>query len=163
MIKILKSLINLKVILGGIIFAIVIFGVFLAILWSSKGENYTSVPATAILKVIDPPTPTPLAPTATPTMTTSPASEQQTPVPAGNLSIGEYVQISGTGGDGLRLHESANLSSTARYIALEAEVFIIKEGPQEADGYTWYLLQDPYTENAAGWGVSNYLAIVNNP
>jgi hypothetical protein len=163
MLKMLKSWINLKVIFGGIIFALCVFGVLLGILWFSKNENYTPVPATAILKIIEAPTPTPLAPTSAPTIESTPASAEQTPAPAGNLSVGEYVQISGTGGDGLRLHESASVSSTVRYIALEAEVFTIQDGPVEADGYIWWLLQDPYTENAAGWGVSNYLAVIQNP
>jgi hypothetical protein len=163
MFRILKSWLNLRVIFGGIIFAVCVFAVLLAILWSSRNENYTAVPATAILKIIDAPTQTPIVPTPAPTGVNTPAALDQTPAPPANIIVGEYVQISGTGGDGLRLHESASVSSTVKYIALEAEVFTVKDGPVDADGYTWWLLQDPYTENAAGWGVSNYLAVVQNP
>ena len=77
--------------------------------------------------------------------------------------IGDYVQVSGTGGDGLRLHQEAGVSSDVRYIAIEAQLFLVIDGPIVADGYTWWRLQDPYTDNTVGWGVGNYLVIVNNP
>jgi hypothetical protein len=100
---------------------------------------------------------------STPTQIEKPTSSQQAPPPSGDIVIGDYVQVSGTGGDGLRLHNSAGVSSEVRYIAIEAEVFIVKDGPIDVDGYLWWLLQDPYTDNAVGWGVGNYLVIVQNP
>jgi hypothetical protein len=158
--KSVRSLFNFKVILSGVFFAIVVFAFFVAMLWSAKANELVMVPATAILKVIEAPTATPVAPQPPATTATTPGQE---PAPAANISIGNYVQVSGTGGDGLRLHDSASVSSKAQYIALEAEVFIVKDGPVEADGYIWWYLQDPYTSEAAGWGVANYLIVVQNP
>lgn len=163
MVRSVKSWLNLRVIFGGVLFAICIFAVLIGVLWLSKAKNNTGLPATAILSVIEPPTATPPLATKTQTPVSTPQSSQQAPPPGEDISKGDYVQVSGTGGDGLRLHESAGVSSAVKYIALEAEVFIVKDGPVDMDGYTWWMLQDPYTENAAGWGASNYLVVVQNP
>ena len=82
---------------------------------------------------------------------------------AGPIAIGDFVQVSGTGGDGLRVHASANVSSEVRYVAIESEVFQVKDGPKEGDGYTWWQLEDPYNKTVVGWGVSLYLNAVQNP
>lgn len=163
MLKTIRNLFNLKVIIGAIIFAAGVFAVLVIILWSAKAKGITQVPATAILHVIEAPTQTPPAPNATQTPVTTPTASEQVPQPSGDISIGDYVQVSGTAGDGLRLHMEAGVSSEVRYIAIESEVFQVKDGPIVADGYTWWRLQDPYTENAVGWGVGNYLVIVQNP
>lgn len=75
------------------------------------------------------------------------------------------MQISGTGGDGLRLRTGAGLDNEVGFLGLEAEVFQIIDGPQEADGYTWWLLEAPYDEGQQrrGWAVANYLASIQNP
>jgi hypothetical protein len=159
----LRNLLNFKVILGAIIFALGVFAVLVFVLWSAKAKSITPVPATAILHIIEAATETPIAPIASQTPVVTPTSSQPEPPPSSNIAIGDYVQVSGTGGDGLRLHKEAGVSSEVRYIALESEVFLVKDGPIDMDGYIWWLLQDPYTDNAAGWGVGNYLAIVQNP
>jgi hypothetical protein len=163
MFKILRNLLNIKVIFGTIVFVIGVFAVLVAVLWSAKAKNYPQVPATAIFHIIDAPTETSIAPIATPTQVQTPTSSQQVPPPSADIAIGDYVQVSGTGGDGLRLHTEAGVSSKVVYIAIDAEVFLVKDGPVDTDGYIWWLLQDPYTENAVGWGVGNYLVIVQNP
>jgi hypothetical protein len=163
MLKNLKSLFNIKVILGGIIFAMGIFVVFVVILWSAKGNDAVQTPATAILNIIKAPTGTSIAPAQTPTAVTTQSSSQQSPPPGGDIALGDYVQVSGTGGDGLRLHKSAGVASEVQYVAIDTEVFTVKDGPIEADGFVWWLLQDPYTANARGWGVSNYLVVIKNP
>jgi hypothetical protein len=163
MIRILKLFLNFKIILAAIFFALIVFSVLVVLLWSSRGNMGLQIPATAMLSVIKAPTETPIAPVFTPTPITTPTPTQQEPVQGGNIAIGNYVQVSGTGGEGLRLHQNASISSDVRYIAIEAEVFVVKDGPVDADGYTWWLLQDPYSEDAAGWGAANYLVVVQNP
>ena len=163
MFRSLRQWLSFKVILGAILFAICVFGVLLGVLWSAKGRNSSNTPATAILSIIEAPTITPVAPITTPTPTPDPTSAQNVPMPSGDILVGDYVQVTGTGGDGLRVHATAGLTSKVQYIAIDTEVFLVRDGPIDADGYTWWLLQDPYTENAVGWGVANYLAIVSNP
>jgi hypothetical protein len=163
MVKLLRNLLNFKVIFGAIIFAVGVFAVLVGILWSAKAKSISQVPATAILNIIEAPTETPLAPITTPTPVQTPSPSQQVPLASGDITVGDYVQVSGTGGNGLRLHKTAGVSSEVDYVAFEAEVFLVIDGPLDADGYVWWLLKDPYTDNAVGWGAANYLAVVQNP
>ena len=84
------------------------------------------------------------------------------PLP-GELNIGNYVQIIGTQGDGLRLREEPGLGNTVLTLVSDAEVFKVLDGPQTADGHIWWYLSDPYNENRRGWAVANYLALIQNP
>jgi hypothetical protein len=109
---------------------------------------------TAIITLILAPTstqtlPANLFPTATPTAQS---------VVIGGIGKGLYVQISGTGGDGLRLRSSASISSDVRFIGYESEVFLVTDGPQNADGYVWWYLTAPYDESRSGWAAATYLA-----
>lgn len=149
--------------LGAIIFAVCVISALLLLLWSAKAKTIAQAPATAILNIIEAPTETPPLPMATATSTPEPTSSQQLPTPGGEIRLGDYVQVSGTGGDGLRLHAAAGVTSEVRYLAIDSEVFVVKEGPIDADGYVWWLLEDPYTEGSVGWGVANYLAVMKNP
>jgi hypothetical protein len=72
-------------------------------------------------------------------------------------SIGELVEIYGTKGDGLRLRNAPGLSSTINVLALENEVFEIRGGPEEADGYIWWFLINPYDSTIQGWSVGTFL------
>ncbi|HZD55175.1 MAG TPA: hypothetical protein VE136_00510, partial [Anaerolineales bacterium] len=83
--------------------------------------------------------------------------------PSGEVAIGAYVQITGTGGDGLRLRTGPGLSNEVRFLGLESEVFEVRDGPQEADGYTWWYLVAPFDETRNGWAVSGFLSVVQNP
>jgi hypothetical protein len=85
------------------------------------------------------------------------------PPPPGNLSVGAYVQVTGTGGDGLRLRSEPGLDSDVRMLGLEGEVFVVQEGPQDADDYTWWYLVGPFDETRRGWAVANFLQVVQNP
>jgi hypothetical protein len=163
MFRFLRNLFTIKVVIGAMIFGIGVFAVLLGILWSARANENSAIPATAILKIIEAPTQTPLISNPTETPTPTPASADQTPLPSTDIAIGSYVQVSGTGGDGLRLHDTAGVSSKVNYVAIESELFIVKDGPVETDGYIWWLLQDPYTDRATGWGVANYLVVAQNP
>jgi len=140
-----------------------VFTVLLGLLWSAKAKTIVEIPATALLNIIEAPTETLPAPIKSLTPTLDASSSPQVPVRVAEINLGDYVQVSGTGGDGLRLHATAGVSGEVRYIAIDTEVFLVKEGPIDADGYVWWLLQDPYTNNSVGWGVENYLNVVENP
>jgi hypothetical protein len=83
--------------------------------------------------------------------------------PAGEISIGAYVQILDTGGAGLRLRSEPSLNGQVLLLGSEAEVFEVKDGPVEMDGYTWWYLVGPFDETRRGWAVANYLNLVQNP
>jgi hypothetical protein len=85
------------------------------------------------------------------------------PPAAGDIVIGDYVQVTGTGGDGVRLRSDPGLNGTILFLGLEAEVFQVSDGPRQVDGYTWWFLVAPYDNSVRGWAVANYLAEVQNP
>jgi len=116
--------------------------------------------APADLTMIPAPTSTP--PPA-PTLTPDPLQVGTPTAPAGTIAVGVYVQITGTGGDGLRLRSAPGLTGELLFLGEDAEVFLVRDGPQEANGYTWWRLVAPYDESRAGWAASNFLSVVPPP
>ena len=119
------------------------------------------------------PTVTPVFVVITPARTPSSAPDTPTPdavghrptptfppPPAGSLiKVDAYVHVVNTGG-GLRLRYEPGLLSEVNYLAVDYEVFVVKEGPREADGMTWWFLVAQADERRNGWGASNYLQVV---
>ncbi len=99
--------------------------------------------------------------TLSPTLTPTPAGT--TTPPEGQMGIGAYVQITGTEGAGLRIRSAPGLNSDTVFRGEEAETFQIKDGPQQADGYTWWYLVAPYDDTRAGWAAADFLAVVPSP
>ncbi len=159
----LKLMINPWVILGALAFAGVLFGMTLLLLWITRPAAAKTVTTTPIVMVIAAPTPTILAPTAPPTQAPTPTSVLPPAPAAGVISTGSYVQIKGTGGDGLRVRSDPNLTAKTVFVAIEDEVFEVKDGPQQSDGYTWWFLVAPYDHKYQGWAVSNYLLAIQKP
>jgi hypothetical protein len=79
------------------------------------------------------------------------------------IAIGSYVQVTGTGTVGLRMHEDASLDSDTQFLGMDTEVFKVSDGPRQADGYTWWYLVAPYDPARHGWAVANYLSAIANP
>jgi hypothetical protein len=118
---------------------------------------------TAVVNIIFAPTPTALVlitpdPTATPTV--PPSGSLSTPGSNAQIKVGDYVQISGTGGDGLRVRSGAGTGNAPLFLGMESEVFQVIGGPQNADGITWWNLAAPYDDTRKGWAASNYLTVV---
>jgi hypothetical protein len=105
------------------------------------------------------------APTHTPAATLPPtAAPHATPnFDPNSIHIDGYVQISGTGVDGLRIRSAPGLNSNTVFRGEESETFLVKDGPQEADGYTWWFLAASYDETRAGWAAADFLAVVPSP
>jgi hypothetical protein len=158
-----RNIFNIRIILGAILFAMIVFALFLGILWTARGKTNPQAPATALFSIIEAPTGTPTTPAIAPTPTLNPNSTREAVLPGIAINIGDFVQVSGTGGDGLRLHLTPGVSGDVDYVAIDSEVFIIKDGPVDSDGYYWWLLRDPYSEKTLGWGVADYLSVVQNP
>ena len=155
----LSDFINRWVILGSIVFAALLIVLTLILIgWTRPrvAPDVGFVPA--YLTMIPAPTHTPNAP---PTPTFDP-NTTPTLVP-GTIGIGGYVQISGTGGQGLRIRSTAGLNGDTVFRGEEAEVFIVKDGPQVADGHTWWYLVAPYDETRAGWAAADFLVVVPSP
>jgi hypothetical protein len=150
---------NPWVIFGSLFFGVALLvSTFLLLVLTRPSPVTAGLPPTAVITVIAVPTATPLLPTLTPQGPETPTpTEGPLPEP-GDVSLGSFVQIAGTGGDGLRLRVEPGLDSQVRLLGLETEVFQVTDGPQEVDGFTWWYLVAPFDETRNGWAVSNYLA-----
>jgi len=102
------------------------------------------------------------APTLTLKSVNTPITSIQTPtiinqLPEGVIGIGAYVQVGGTEGAGLRMRLEPGLSGTINFTALDAEVFLVIDGPEKADGYDWWHLEAPYDQTRNGWSAGAFL------
>lgn len=118
-------------------------------------------PASAALTIIPAPTGTPrtLPPTLTPVSPTP--TVPPTPGP-GEFGLGVYVQVD-TGGDALRVRAEPGLDSPPLFLAFDAEVFLIADGPTQADGYTWWYLTASYDAARSGWAAQDFLTVIPSP
>lgn len=119
-------------------------------------------PPEVALTVIPAPTSTAQPPSPMPPPTST-ATRTLSPLLPDEMGIGSYVQIVGTEGTGLNIRDNPGLSTTIEFLGYDAEVFIVRDGPQEADGFTWWYLVTPVDESRAGWAAADYLSIVANP
>ena len=161
--NLLRWFFNPWVIGGAIFFAVTLLIASFALVWFTRPIQVSAGPSTAIVNVIRVPTDTPVPATPTPAPALTPSPAVPPSPPAGEISVEAFVQITGTGGDGLRLRADPSLEGEIKFLALESEVFQVKEGPREEGGYSWWFLVAPYDENVRGWAVSNFLTIVQNP
>lgn len=156
----LKPYLNRWVIFGSIGLAGVLLIVTLIIIgWTSPRFTPDVGFAPADLTMIP-------APTHTPAATTVPTFDPNLVTPtleANTVGIGGYVQITGTEGEGLRIRSAPGLNGETVFRGEEAEVFVVKDGPQSADGYTWWYLVAPYDDTRAGWAAADFLAVVPPP
>ncbi len=116
----------------------------------------------AALTVIPAPTSTP---SPAPTATVNPFADvvlTSTPRP-GEIRVGGYVQVSGTEGEGLRIRAAPGLDATPLFLGFDSEVFQVRDGPQMADGYTWWYLVAIYGEARAGWAAADFLEAIPSP
>lgn len=133
--------------------AIAIYRFFPAQTVESPGEGLTWIQGPTN-------TPVPATPTLFPTSTATATFE---PLASGEMGIGSYVQIVGTEGTGLNIRNAPGLTATIQFLGYDSEVFEIRDGPREADGFTWWFLVTPVDDSRAGWAAANYLALVANP
>lgn len=119
-------------------------------------------PPEAALTLIPGPTSTaqPPSPVPAPTSTVTPTL---IPLQPNEMGVGSYVQIVGTEGTGLNIRDNPGLTTNIEFLGYDSEVFIVRDGPMEADGFTWWYLVTPVDESRAGWAAADYLSVVANP
>ena len=159
----MKNILTGKVIVAGMVIAAILFcGSILYILISRPADPEDgSGPAAAVLTIIPAPTGTPR--TLPPTLTSIPPTSTLPPTPGlGEFGIGIYVQVD-TGGEALRIRSEPGLSYDPLFLAFDAEVFLITEGPRQADGYSWWYLTASYDDARSGWAVQDFLTIIPSP
>lgn len=146
--KVLLTAVGLAVVLG----AAGVYAMFVYLPASTVEDR------AAALTWIPGPTNTP-APTATlvPTSTPTPSFE---PPASGQMGVGAYVQIVGTEGRGLNIRNAPGLSTNVQFLAYDAEVFVVRDGPREVDGLIWWYIVTPVDAARAGWAAGTYLEVV---
>ena len=154
----IKSIINIWVLLfaGIIAVSLVVFLLFVG--WNMPPENEAASPIMINITKINLTTITPL--------TLSNEMMQATEEPdsvdgSGEIMIGSVVQIHNTEGAGLRLRSEASISGRIQFLGEEQELFEVRDGPSESDGYIWWYLESPYDETRSGWAASDYLMIIS--
>jgi hypothetical protein len=153
-----RSLLSCWTILGALAVAgCLLVSTLIIIGWTTPRLSPDVGFAPADVTLIPPPTHTP---NVTPTPTLDP---NQTPRPRRHDQHWRIVQISGTGGDGLRIRRSPGLNTETAFRGEEAEVFSVLEGPQDADGHVWWYVVAHYDETRAGWAAADFLAVVPPP
>jgi hypothetical protein len=160
----IKQVFNSKVFVASLVIASVLLCASLAYILIARpaASGRTLAPALSALTVIPAPTSTPR--TLPPTLTPIPPTGEPTPTPApGQFAVGIYVQISGTGGDGLRIRSDPGLNAAQLFLGYDSEVFLVTKGPEQADGYTWWYLTASYDAARAGWAAQNYLTVIPSP
>ena len=113
------------------------------------------------------PTPSPAIvapPSSTPAQSAADdAPAGATPTASSDVVIGGYVQIAGTGGDGLSLRSGPGGNYARLAVASEGSIFIVLEGPTTAGGAPWWRIRDPENEEQIWWAIGNYLEPVEHP
>jgi hypothetical protein len=117
-------------------------------------SELTIIPAPSSTSRPLPPTLTPIPPTPLPSPTPAP----------GQIAVGVYVEPV-TGGEGLRVHTQPRLNADLAFpgVAFDSEVFLVTNGPEQADGYTWWYLTASYDTTRAGWAVQDFLKAIPSP
>ena len=153
-----RELVNKWVILGALAFAgllLLITAVAIGLTSARRNSEVGFVPAN--VTVIPAPTGTSGAP---PTPTIDPFASPTSPA---GIAIGNYVQITGTEGQGLRIRAEPGLGGEFQFLAYDSEVFVIQDGPREVDGYVWWYLVAPYDETRVGWAAADFLTYIPEP
>lgn len=155
----LRPFLNRSVVIGALIVAgILILTTLILIGWTSPRFSPEVGFAPADLTMIPAPTHTPAA-TAIPT-----ADPFASPiVDPSAINIGGYVQIIEVGTDGLRIRSAPGLTTETVFLGEESEVFLVRDGPQGADGHDWWYIVAPYDDTRAGWAAAEFLAVVPAP
>ena len=147
---------GLGVVLGtASLFALIVLGYF------TRQAQVSIPPATPILILLN--APTAIKTIKPPTETAEPANTSTptlSPEASDSLSLGRLVEVYGTEGDGLRMRDTVGLDSKIVFLAVESEVFELRDGPVQKDGYEWWFLVNPYNLDKTGWAVSTYLRAI---
>jgi hypothetical protein len=153
-----RDLFNKWVIFGALALAgilLLITAISIGLTSATRGPDVGFAPAD--LTVIPAPTGTSSAP---PTPTIDPFATATSPA---GVAIGNYVQITGTEGQGLRIRSAPGLDGEFQFLAYDSEVFVVQDGPREVDGYVWWYLSAPYDESRVGWAAADFLSYVPAP
>lgn len=92
---------------------------------------------------------------------TVPSINMPSPTPltsvTNGIGIGVRVQVNGTGTVGLSIRSDASTQADRRSIAQEGTIFLVTDGPKDAEGLVWWFIKDEVDPNIIGWAAADYL------
>jgi hypothetical protein len=156
-----SPIVNIRVVLGALGIAGFLIVITLITIGLTKSDSTRELGfAPADLTIIPAPSATP---NVTPSLTPDPLLVGTPTLAPDVIGVGGYVQIAGTDGEGLRLRADPGLNGASIFLGYDEEVFEVRDGPQEADGYVWWYLVAPYDETRAGWAAADFLEAIPSP
>jgi hypothetical protein len=116
--------------------------------------NPFTPPAQPTVEII--PTVTIALPTLAPFPTVTPIPKP-TPTPSvpTKITVGGYVKVVGAEADQLSYRSGPGLNYARLTIVKDGTILEVLEGPEEADGYTWWRLKDE--DGFVGWAADKWL------
>jgi hypothetical protein len=109
----------------------------------------------------------PTATSALPTPVTLPTATRtprptSTPTPSlpPEIGVGVYVKVVNTEADGLRFRYGPGMNTATKKLIEDGVILKVLDGPEEADGLTWWRLEDPAEEDEdlkIGWAADEWL------
>ena len=131
-----------------VVILLLILAVFIT-LW-----NPFTPPTQPTVEII--PTVTPALPTVAPLPTATP-TPKPTPTPSvpTEIKVGVYVKVIGAEADALSYRSGPGLNYARLTIVKDGTILEVLEGPEEADGYTWWRLEDE--DGFIGWAADDWL------
>jgi hypothetical protein len=97
-----------------------------------------------------------------PTLTASPPLPTIPPtltLPPGDFAIGNIVTVIGVGDSSLNVRSSPGTGATVKFRAKDGDVFVLKDGPQQASGDEWWFIQDQNDTTKSGWASRRFLTV----
>lgn len=89
--------------------------------------------------------------------TLAPVLFTPTPQP---ITVGSAVVVTGVGNQALNIRDRAGTLGTNVLFRLDDGTrLIVVDGPTQADGFTWWQVQDVNNASQTGWAVANYLDV----
>ena len=136
---------------------LVVLVLLIAVVFISLWNPFTpsTQPTVEILPTATPALPTPVPfPTATATPTPKPTSTPTPSVPT-EIGVGGYAKVVGAEADELSYRSGPGLNYARLTIVKDGTLLKVLEGPEEADGYTWWRLEDE--DGFIGWAADDWL------
>ena len=132
---------------------LVVIVLLIAVVFISLWNPFTP-PTQPTVEII--PTNTPALPTVAPFPTATP-TPRPTPTPSvpTEIEAGGYVKVVGAEADALSYRSGPGLNYARLTLVKDGTILKVLEGPEEADGYTWWRLEDE--DGFIGWAADDWL------
>lgn len=79
------------------------------------------------------------------------------------VTIGRQIIVTGVGDTQLNVRDAPGITETTiLFRAAEGEGFLVVDGPQQQNGFTWWRIQSPSDPSRSGWAAENYLQVITS-